>query len=131
MPGQVCETEAFCNEDFLCTHYPRLGEFCGVFAGNTKFVECSSGLKCRTGEAPLSGVCGLPEPDEPCERGGQYCPDGALCNVDPECRFSCSKVALPREACSEFTFCYPGTECRDGTCQPLESQGLFERWCAE
>lgn len=131
LPSQYCGENAFCNQTFQCAPHPRLGEFCSVYAGSSEFGECAPGLACRMGEAPSTGVCVVSEPDEPCERGGQSCPEGALCNVDPECRYSCSEVALPREACSESTFCHPGTECRDGVCHPVESQGLFERWCAE
>jgi hypothetical protein len=126
-----CEDDAFCYVS-KCRAYSSLNEACGLMPSSTVSIPCAPGLQCVQGEAPLSRACRpLPETTEPCAEGGRTCPPGALCLTRAPCASArCIDVALPGQPCGESILCHPGSQCQDGVCEPVASQGLFEQWCS-
>lgn len=126
---RVCVRGAYC-ESGTCTALPGPGE------------PCANGYSCD----PQTAYCPTDASTPVCapRRGlGEDCTASlGACIVDLRCSCSdadcttrhCAETIELGDACSAADpnrLCRPGTECRDGACAPVESQGLFSKACGQ
>jgi hypothetical protein len=109
----------------VCTPFPKAGEPCtpaGSYCAPDAFCEATTN-KCMA----------LPTAGQPCGllRGDPYfCDPKLYCDKRGPGTASCvSLVDIGATCGADGTACYPGSECKSGTCKPIDSQGLFASEC--
>jgi hypothetical protein len=148
LDSAYCAPPLACRMDLdpepTCRQPPGEGETCAVDLDRSLLI-CAPGTTC---DLDLL-VCRLPmddsegpvrdlDPDPPTSRPASAdscgtCPDGQQCLCERglcETRI-CAIPAQIGEPCeAPDVLCHPATKCVAGTCQPVESQGIFDEVCA-
>lgn len=129
---RVCERGSFCGTDDRCQPASGIGGPC------VSNLACQPELFCDT--AAETPTCIAPRmPGESCVGEGldyrqSSCAEGSLCRCnDRECTSGTCVIRRDAgEVCGEVNVvCIPGTECRDGRCVIVGSQGLADGCPAE
>lgn len=119
------------NELGTCVPLPQVGEPC-IIPPQARVEGCASGLRCDFRASPP--VCAAPS------KAGSACLASYECEAGLGCscalhgceQATCAKLRYRGETCDPAdlaSHCHPAFDCKDGTCTPGETRGVFAKAC--